>query len=84
MALDRNQAFTLAHALRELRQTTWPDAVPTQAQLAAALSTEEGRVAPATVSSWESTTAPKMPPIARISGYARFLPPRVRCRERPI
>ena len=72
MAQDRNQALTLARALRELRQNTWPEAVPTQAQLATAFSSEEGRVAPATVSSWESMTAPKMPPIARISGYARF------------
>jgi hypothetical protein len=43
----------------------------TQAQLASVLSSE-GRVAPATVGSWESHTNPKTPPPARISAYARF------------
>ena len=71
VALDRNRASTLARALRELREDTWPDVELTQAQLAAALSTE-GRVAPATLSSWESATAPKTPSIARVSSYARF------------
>lgn len=71
MALERNQASRLARALRELREDTWPDAVPTQAQLATALSAE-GRVAPATISSWESSSAPKTPSITRISSYARF------------
>ncbi len=71
MALDRDQASRLARALRELREDLWPDAELTQAQLAAALSAE-GRVAPATLSSWESTTAPKTPSFARISSYARF------------
>ena len=33
---------------------------------------EGGRVASATLSSWESTTNPKTPPAARISTYARF------------
>ena len=71
MALDRNQASRLARALRELREFTWPDADLTQAQLASALSAE-GRVAPATLSSWESGTTPKTPSIARVSSYARF------------
>lgn len=71
MALDRDQASRLARALRELRENHWPDAALTQAQLAAALSTE-GRVAPATLSSWESTTTPKTPSFARINSYARF------------
>ena len=43
----------------------------TQAQLAAAFSIEN-RVAPATVSTWESTTSPKTPTSARLSAYARF------------
>ena len=71
MALSPNQAVRLARALRDLRESTWPDQDLTQAQLATALSSE-GRVAPATVSSWESVTNPKMPSIARISAYARF------------
>jgi hypothetical protein len=71
MAADRTRAVELAHALRELRESAWPDQVITQAQLAAALSSE-GRVASATLSSWESTTNPKTPPPARITAYARF------------
>jgi hypothetical protein len=65
------QAVRLARALRNLRESTWPDHVLTQSQLANALSSE-GRVAPATLSSWESTTNPKTPSAARISAYARF------------
>jgi hypothetical protein len=61
----------LARALRKLRESTWPDQVLTQAQLAKALSSE-GRVAGATLSSWESTTNPKTPSAARINAYARF------------
>ena len=71
MAADRNRAVRLAHALRDLRESTWPDQVLTQAQLATAFSSE-GRVASATLSSWESTTAPKTPPAPRVSAYARF------------
>jgi hypothetical protein len=71
VAADRNRAVRLAHALRDLRESTWPDQVLTQAQLATALSSE-GRVASATLSSWESTTNPKTPSAARISAYARF------------
>ena len=58
----------LAQRLRELREQQWPDVRLTQAQLAKAL----GNVAPATVSSWESTVAPKLPPAERLSAYARF------------
>ena len=71
MAADRNRAVRLAHALRDLRESTWPDQVLTQAQLATVFSSE-GRVASATLSSWESTTAPKTPPAPRVSAYARF------------
>jgi hypothetical protein len=71
VALNRNQAVKLARALRDVRQSTWPDQQVTQVQLAKALSSE-GRVAPATLSSWESLTDPKMPSEARISAYARF------------
>ena len=70
MALNHSQAVRLARALRELRDST-PDHELTQAQLAKALSSE-GRVASATLSSWESTTNPKTPSAARISAYARF------------
>ena len=68
---EPSQAVRLARALRDLRESTWPDQVLTQAQLAKALSSE-GRVAAATLSSWESATNPKTPSAARISAYARF------------
>jgi hypothetical protein len=71
VALNRDQALRLARALRDLRESTWPDQELTQSQLANALSTE-GRVATATVSSWESATNPKTPPASRISALARF------------
>jgi hypothetical protein len=71
LAVEINQATRLARRLRELRETHWPDAQLTQAQLAAAFSTED-RVAPATISSWESTTNPKAPTAARLRAYARF------------
>jgi transcriptional regulator with XRE-family HTH domain len=71
VALETNQAVRLARALRDLRESTWPDQVLTQAQLAKALSSE-GRVAAATLSSWESVTNPKTPSEARITAYARF------------
>ena len=66
-----DQATRLARRLRDLREYTWPEQQLTQAQLAKALSSE-GRVATATLSSWESATNPKTPPEARISAYARF------------
>jgi hypothetical protein len=71
VALNGNQAVRLARALRTLRESTWPDQMLTQAQLAKALSSE-GRVAAATLSSWESATNPKTPAEPRISAYARF------------
>ncbi len=71
MAPPNDQAVGLARKLRDLRLSTWPDHELTQAQLAKALSSE-GRVAGATLSSWESTTSPKKVPPARLSAYARF------------
>jgi hypothetical protein len=71
VALNPIQAVRLARALRELRESTWPDRVLTQSQLAKALSSE-GRVAAATLSSWESRTNPKTPSGTRITAYARF------------
>jgi hypothetical protein len=65
------EAQRLARRLRQLRVDEWPDARLTQAKLAKAFSAEEALQA-ATVSSWESTTAPKLPPRHRLQGYARF------------
>lgn len=63
-------ALQLAQRLRQLR-LQWADARLTQEKLAAAFSTEE-KLAAATVSSWESVTAPKLPPQNRLRAYARF------------
>jgi hypothetical protein len=78
VALDRALAIGLARALRDMRESTWPDREVTQSQLAKALSSE-GRVAGPTLSSWESPTNPKTPPVARVSAYARFF-----CTERSL
>jgi hypothetical protein len=61
----------LARALRDLREKEWPGEELTQTQLATGFSTE-ARVAPATLSQWESTTNPKIPTPTRLSAYARF------------
>jgi hypothetical protein len=71
VALNREQAVTLARALRDLRESTWPGRELTQAQLAEALSSE-GRVAGATLSSWENLSNPKTPSVSRVSALARF------------
>ena len=63
-------AALLAQRLRQLRQQ-WADARLTQDKLATAFSAEE-KLAAATVSSWESATAPKLPPPHRLRAYARF------------
>ena len=57
----------LARRLRELREHQWPERL-TQAALAEAF----GDVAAATVSSWESSVAPKLAPPDRLKAYAQF------------
>jgi hypothetical protein len=64
-------AVRLSRRLRELREHEWPDVTLTQVDLARALSAQS-RVAPATLSSWESLTSPKTPTTARLNAYARF------------
>jgi hypothetical protein len=61
-------ALQLSQRLRQLRQQQ-----PrfTQQMLAEALSAEQPLSA-ATVSSWESPTSPKLPPVYRLESYARF------------
>jgi hypothetical protein len=71
MAVVSPEALRLARRLRQLRVDEWPDARLTQAKLARAFSAEEA-LQPATVSSWESSTAPKLPPRHRLQAYARF------------
>jgi hypothetical protein len=65
------ELLQLAQRLRQLREQQWPDVRLTQAALATALG-EDGHLAPATVSSWESLVAPKLPPADRLTAYARF------------
>jgi hypothetical protein len=61
----------LAQRLRDLREKQWPEAQLTQVMLAKAFGAEEG-LSPATVSTWESSTTPKLPPRNRLLAYARF------------
>ncbi|WP_410569528.1 helix-turn-helix domain-containing protein [Amycolatopsis sp. cmx-4-61] len=59
----------LAHRLRALRETQWPEAGITQAQLAQAL----GGARPLSISlisSWENTDKPVAPPNRRLEAYA--------------
>lgn len=72
----------LAQRLRDLRERKWPEAGLTQAALAMALS-REGHVSSATVSSWESLSAPKLPPRSRLTAYARFFATRRSVEEDP-
>src|SRR5262245_1065862 len=60
-------AQRLARRLRELRESR--DPTLTQAELARSLS-GTGRIAPTTISSWESLTNPKLPPRERLRAYA--------------
>jgi hypothetical protein len=82
MALAPGQAIRLARILRDLRELEWPEAELTQGQLATALSAES-RVAPATLSSWESLTNPKTPTPSRLSAYARFFATRRSLEDTP-
>jgi hypothetical protein len=68
---EPGRATALARRLKELRESRWPAAALTQAQLASAFSTET-KVASATISAWESPSNPKAPTPARLSAYARF------------
>jgi hypothetical protein len=64
-------ALELALRLRFLRTDHWADARLTQSALAKALG-EDTPLSPATVASWESRTAPKLPPRERVLAYAQF------------
>lgn len=66
----------LAQRLRGLREDHWPDRRVTQPQLACALGDEKPLSVPL-ISSWESQTNPRIPPPARLDGYAAvFATPR--------
>jgi transcriptional regulator with XRE-family HTH domain len=55
----------LAQRLRALRESHWPDRKITQPELAEAL-----RVSVPLISSWESRTKPRIPPLSRLEAYA--------------
>lgn len=61
----------LARRLRALREGRWPDLKITQPQLARALGGDRPLSVPL-ISSWESQSAPKIPPIPRLEAYATF------------
>jgi hypothetical protein len=62
----------LARRLRALREEHWPGKRVRQAQLAMALSGAGKSVSVPLISSWESHTKPKVPPVSRIRDIARF------------
>jgi hypothetical protein len=63
----------LARRLRALREESWPGRKITQPQLARAL----GGVSVPLISSWESQTNPRIPPLSRLDTYAAlFAAPR--------
>ncbi len=59
----------LARRLRALREDRWPGMKITQPQLAQALGGEKPLSVPL-ISSWESQSNPRIPPLARLDGYA--------------
>ena len=66
----------LAQRLRALREGQWPDLKITQPQLARALGGAQPLSVPL-ISSWESQANPRIPPLARLEGYAAvFATPR--------
>ncbi|MFD0203025.1 MULTISPECIES: hypothetical protein [Saccharothrix] len=64
-------SHSLAHRLRALREVHWPDVTITQSDLAQAFSTEKPASVPL-LSSWESRSKPKTPPLHRLATYATF------------
>jgi hypothetical protein len=66
----------LAQRLRTLREEHWPDMKITQPQLARALDRSRSLSVPL-ISSWESLTNPRIPPLNRLQAYAAvFATPR--------
>lgn len=61
----------LARRLRELREQQWPDIKVTQAHLARAFGADRSVSVPL-ISSYESATNPRIPPVHRLEAYATF------------
>jgi hypothetical protein len=68
---SRDPRQVLARYLRLLREERWPTVKITQPQLAQALGGDRALSVPL-ISSWESATNPKIPPIPRLEAYATF------------
>ena len=68
---SRDPRQILARYLRLLREERWPNMKITQPQLAQALGGEKPLSVPL-ISSWESASNPKIPPIPRLEAYATF------------
>lgn len=66
-----DDSHLLAHRLRALREERWPDITITQSDLAHAFSAEKPASVPL-LSSWESRSKPKTPPLNRLAAYATF------------
>lgn len=66
---DDDPRLVMARRLRNLREEHWPGMKITQQQLAQALGGSKGLSVPA-ISSWESQTNPKIPPLPRLEAYA--------------
>jgi len=73
-----DEPLRLSRRLRQLREGHWPDRRLTQHDVADAL-----QVAVSSVSSWESAKSPKIPPSARLTGYATFFATRRSIDTRP-
>ena len=73
---------SLSHRLRVLREERWPDVTITQSDLAAAFSAEKPASVPL-LSSWESRTKPKTPPLHRLAAYATFFATKRSVESRP-
>ncbi|MEV5717823.1 XRE family transcriptional regulator [Amycolatopsis mediterranei] len=69
MSPAQPQWSALAHRLRALRETQWPEAGITQAQLAKALGGTKS-LSISLISSWENTDKPVTPPTKRLDTYA--------------
>ena len=61
----------LARRLRALREEQWPEAGITQAQLAHALGGSKP-LSISLISSWENPEKPGIPPVRRLTAYARL------------
>lgn len=71
-----------AYRLRALREELWPDVTITQSDLAEAFSAEKPASVPL-LSSWESRSKPKAPPLHRLVAYATFFATKRSVAHRP-